>query len=126
VINLLAGKEWVLGKERNKIFNVNGKLNLMGGEWLTPLDMTATNAQQEIVEDMSQAFTERGEPAQILSLSLSYRVNHAKYAGTWSFSFINVLGYEEFGGYRYDKLTQTVVKEMDKLVIPNVAYRVEF
>lgn len=32
VFNVLYGKEWILGKESNKILGVNAKINFFGGE----------------------------------------------------------------------------------------------
>ncbi len=31
MVNLLVGKEWVLGRKQNKILGINGRLNVLGG-----------------------------------------------------------------------------------------------
>lgn len=126
VFNVLGGKEWKIGKNKNNIFSINGKLCLMGGEWLNPLNIDATYDSKYIVEDVSNAFTERKKPAQVLSFSLSYRINKAKHASIWSFSYMNVLGYAEFSGYYFDKMSNSVKKEVDKLVMPSISYKLEF
>ncbi|MCX6270790.1 MAG: carboxypeptidase-like regulatory domain-containing protein [Bacteroidetes bacterium] len=126
VVNLLVGKEWNTGRNNNNIFNINGKLCLMGGDYMNPVDITATYAAQDIVEDVSRAFTQRKPGACILSFSTTYRVNKPKYAGIWAFNFINVLGYKELNGYYFDKMTQTVKSDINQLVIPNLSYKIEF
>jgi hypothetical protein len=126
VVNLIGGKEWKTGKKKNNLFSVNARLCLMGGDFETPVNTAATYAMQEIVEDGSQAFTQRLPAAQILSLSLNYRINRRKHASIWEFSFINVLGYKEVDGYYFDRTSQTILQDENQLVIPNLSYRIEF
>lgn len=126
VFNVLGGKEWKTGKNKNNIFSINGKFCLMGGEWLNPLNIGATYDSKYIVEDVSKAFTERKKPAQVLSLSLSYRINKAKHSSVWSFSYMNVFGYSEFNGYYFDKRSNSIKKEIDKVVMPSLSYKIEF
>lgn len=126
VVNLLGGKEWKTGKKKNNIINLNVKLCLMGGDYMSPLNTEATYATQEIVEDISKAFTRRKPDAQVLSLAAAYRINKAKHTSIWSFNFINVLGYKEINAYYYDKTINTVKEDINQLVIPNLSYKIEF
>jgi hypothetical protein len=126
VFNVLGGKEWKVGRNKNNILGLNGKFCFMGGEWLNPINLGATYDSKYVVEDISKAFTERKNPAPVLSFSLSYRVNRANHSSIWSFSYMNVLGYSEFNGYYFDKRTNSVRKEIDKMVMPNISYKIEF
>ncbi len=49
-INFLAGKEFVLGKKKNKFFIVNTNLSYAGGGRYTPVDIAASNASGTMVE----------------------------------------------------------------------------
>jgi hypothetical protein len=126
VVNLLGGKEWKVGKNKNNILNINGKLCLMGGDYMNPLDLAATYAAKDIVEDISKAFTQRKPDAQILSFAVSYRINKPKHASIWALNFINALFYKEFNTYYFDKTTDTIKKDINELVIPSISYRIEF
>jgi hypothetical protein len=126
VVNLLGGKEWNIGKSKNNIININAKLCLMGGDYMNPIDINATYAARDIVEDVSKAFTQRKSEARILSFSITYRKNKPKHASIWAFNFINVLGYKEFNAYYFDKTTNAIKKDINQLVIPNLSYKIEF
>jgi len=126
VINLLVGKEWKIGKNKNNILNVNGKLCLMGGEYMNPLDLNSTYAAKEIVEDTLNAYTQRKPFAKVLSFAVSYRKNKPKHSSIWSINFVNALFYKEFNAYYFDKTTNTVKKDINELVIPNISYKIEF
>ena len=126
VVNLLGGREWKSGRQKNNLFGINLKFTLMGGDRVTPVDLAASQASGETVEDLTQAFSRQKAAAPILSLSLNYRVNKKRHAGIWEFSFINMLGYKELNRYYYDRTTQSVRKDENQLVIPNLSYRIEF
>jgi hypothetical protein len=126
VANLLFGKEWVKGINKNKIISINAKLCFMGGDYLNPINQAATHAQQIIVEDLSKAFTQRKKDAQIISIGATYRINKTKHASIWSFNFVNILGYKELNSYYFDKTTNSVKKDVNQLVIPNLSYKIEF
>jgi len=126
VINILGGKEWIIGKNKNKILGFNLKLCLMGGDYTNPIDYKATYLSKDIVENLSKAFTERKPDAQILSTAISYKINKKRHASTWSFSFINVLGYKEINSYYYDKTSNSIKQDINQLVMPNLSYKLEF
>ncbi len=126
VANLVGGREWKTGRQKNNLFSINLKFTLMGGDRVTSVDLSASQATGETVEDMTRAFSQQKSTAPILSLSLNYRVNKKRHAGIWEFSFINMLGYRELNRYYYDRTTQSVRKDENQLVIPNLSYRIEF
>ncbi|NVN95397.1 MAG: TonB-dependent receptor [Bacteroidetes bacterium] len=126
VVNLLGGKEWNVGRNKNNILNINAKLCLMGGDYYNPLNYSATYASQDIVENESKAFTLRKKDAQILSLSASYRINKLKHSSIWAISFINVLGYKEANTYYFDKTSNSIKQDVNQIVMPNFSYKLEF
>ncbi len=54
VFNLLFGKEWVLGKGKNKILGINGRLNVLGGQRITPINRSLSIENKEIRYDYSR------------------------------------------------------------------------
>jgi hypothetical protein len=49
--NILGGKEWILGSSKNNILGLNGRLYLIGGDKISPIDYTASLAEEEVVYD---------------------------------------------------------------------------
>ncbi len=126
VINLLAGKEWKTGRNKQNLFSLNGKINLLGGNRMHPVNRERSIAEQVIVYDYSHAFDKKEPGNQILSFSIHYRINKEKYSSLWSFNIINVLGQKEFEGYEFNTQKQTIEKEEDPFVIPQISYKIEF
>jgi hypothetical protein len=126
VINALAGKEWKLGKDNQNLFGANLRFTYMGGDYIIPVDEAQTIDQGMIIEDYEHAWEEKLSDAPILSLSLNYRINKARHSSQWSLQIINVLGYKEYTGYSYDAAAQSIQKTADRLIIPNISYKIEF
>jgi hypothetical protein len=126
IFNLLGGKEWKAGKSKNNILGINGKLTYMGGDWYTPILEAESIREGEIVYDYSRAFSLQEKNATVLSFSVSYRVNKAHRAGIWSFHILNALGNKEFRGYEINEKTGLPEKKFDRIVVPNLSYKIEF
>lgn len=126
VLNFLAGKEWILGKKNNNILGANARLTLMGGDRYDPLLWGESYEAGKIIYDESRKFEMQKPHAQVLSFSLTYRINKSKHSSIWTLSVLNALGQEEFNGYRYNSISGDIEKEEDILMIPNVSYKIEF
>jgi len=126
ILNLLGGKEWKVGKSKNSILGINGRLSWSGGDRLTPILETESIQQNEIIYDYSKAYTQKDKNAVILSFGVSYRINKPNHAGIWSLHVLNALGNEEFRGYEIDVRTGFPVKKYDRIVVPNLSYKIEF
>jgi hypothetical protein len=124
--NILVGKEWTLGKERNQTLGINGRFTYLGGERVTPLDYSASLAVRDVVYDESRAFEDRLPETWYIDLSASWQKNHRRYTSTWSLHFINLLFQKEFYGYRYNLQTRSIDPFRESVVIPNISYRIDF
>jgi hypothetical protein len=128
VTNLLYGKEWNINRSNgNKnILSANGRITFMGGNRISPVDKLATLAKGEVVYDETRAFEDKKPNVFYADLTISYTINHRKYAGTWSVQLMNVTGTKEFYGYRYNQLNRTIDKQEEVTMIPNISYKIEF
>jgi hypothetical protein len=126
IFNLLGGKEWRMGRSKNNIFGLNGRLTYMGGDRTTPILESESIAAGEIVYNYAKAYSEKEKNAALLSFSISYRVNKKNRAGIWSFHLLNALGNQEFRGYEIDVKTGKPIEKFDKIVVPNLSYKIEF
>lgn len=126
VLNLLAGKEWMLGRNRQNLLGVNGRVTFQGGDRYSPIDEAASAARQEAVYDESRPYSQRLEPILLGHLTLSYKVNREKTAHEIALKVLNITGYKDYYGHRYNYQTGQVEAEREANIIPNISYRIEF
>jgi len=77
VFNVLAGKEWKIGREKRNSFSLNLKYTNAGGRAFTPIDLSASIASQHEVLS-SDVYSENYEAYTRLDLKLSYTLNSGK------------------------------------------------
>lgn len=126
IFNFSGGKEWYIGKNKNNILNINLKYTFMGGKYLISVKEDSSVIYKTILLDYDNAYSVREPNGNIFSFSIIYRKNKKNYSTSIVFSWINVFGYPEFTGYYYDELTNSIKKDINKLIIPLLAYKVEF
>ena len=126
LINLLAGKEWQLGREKQNLLNINGKIAYQGGDRYIPVDYSASGNSGEIIYNYNKAFNESLDPTLFVHFTLNYKINKTKHASTWSINVINATGVKEFYGFRRNLQTGNIEKELEAIVIPNISYKIEF
>ena len=124
---LLAGKEWAFRSEgRVRMFGISGQINLMGGKRLSPVNETLSHERREVFYDENRAFS-RKEPLIVYThLTLEYRSIHHRFTSVWSLQIINLNGYREFYGYRYNLQEDRIEEEREMILIPNLGYKIEF
>jgi hypothetical protein len=124
VFNVLGGKEWSF--KNNKILSINGRVNFMGGERISPLNYSASVSAKEAVYDDTRAFENSKPNVWYADLTIIYKINRAKHSSSWSLKFINVFGTKEFNGYRFNHKTGSMEKEEEAIMIPNLSYKIDF
>ncbi|GHT67820.1 prevent-host-death protein [Bacteroidia bacterium] len=126
LVNALAGKEWKTGKQKQNILGVNIRCTYQGGDRYIPVDMPASKAQGTLVYDNSRAYEMQLEPAFISHLTVSYKINRKKLAHEFALKMINLTGYREFYGYRFNYRTGEPEMMRESVSIPNIYYKVTF
>ncbi len=127
VFNLMAGKEWHTPK--NNIFSANVRLNYLGGNRIESINMEVSMQQHDVVYGETSgniAFSESHDALPVISFTLSYRKNKAKYSSVWSLQLLNATGSEEYSNDFYNLKTNEIDTKYDGLVIPNISYKIEF
>lgn len=124
VINLLAGKEWMI-KNKN-VLGVSAKVTYMGGLRYTPALYEQSMAAQLYIPDDSKAFESQFPSSTGVDLSITYRVNKKNYTGVWYCMIKNALLQPDYGDPYYDFISKDVI--IDKMVMPfpSVGYKIEF
>ena len=124
--NVLVGKEWTVGRKKQNLFNISGKFTYQGGDRIHPVDIDASLAAKDIVEDMSNPFGAQKPDNYLLHITLTYRKNKKKHSSLWSLQLLNVLGDKENYGFRYNYIENTIDPDEETVVIPNLSYKLEF
>ena len=62
LLNLLAGKEWMVGKLKQNVLSLNGRLFFQGGERYTPVNEERSQTEHDIFFDETKAYSKRFNP----------------------------------------------------------------
>lgn len=126
VLNVLAGKEWMTGRNRQNMLGISGRVTFQGGDRYSPIDRDASAALHTAVYDESRPFMEQFDPVLLAHLTVSYRINRRRVAHEFALKVLNLTGYKDYYGHRYNYLTGQVEPEREANIVPNISYRIEF
>ncbi len=126
VFNLLGGKEWALGAQKNKILGVNARVNYLGGKRATPVDHDQSDLEQKVVYDYSRLFDEKESDICFVGVTINYRVNKTRHSSIWSLQISNLLVAKENYGLYYNYKTKRVEPFEIGVLVPNLSYKIEF
>jgi hypothetical protein len=126
LLNLLVGKEWKVGKGDNNILSINGRLNFMGGDWMSPVDEDATHKAERVIYDDTKAFSEQMPNVNLFHFTVNYRKNKPRHSSIWSLQIINAFAAPEFYGYKYNLQTNEIEPDEEVLMMPNISYKIQF
>ena len=62
VVNVLAGKEFEIGKTKKNVFSINTKFTTASGRYYSPVDLAASIAAGYEIREDSKAFSEQYDP----------------------------------------------------------------
>ncbi len=125
VINLLAGKEWVLGKKNNVLgFDVKG--SAAGGRYYTPLDLPASIARDSEVRKDAEAYSLEYDPYFRMDVKLSFRLNRKKITHEFALDVQNVTNRKNQYRISFNPFTGKKAVEYQLGIIPVPQYRILF
>lgn len=124
VANVLAGKEFSLRK--NSKFGVNIKLSSIGGKYLTPIDIVASQAQGKAVYYKSLAFADKQPDYFRTDLKLSYKREYKKSTMEFSIDLENITNHKNIFDQTYDNRKNQVVNNYQQGFFPVPAFRMTF
>jgi hypothetical protein len=126
VLNILAGKEWQVGKNNNNILGINGRLYFMGGQKYTPVNESASVIIGEVAYHYDRIYENQYPSSYRFDFTLSYRKNKEKYSSVITLQMLNTFGSKDFNGFLYNFKTNQVEKDITKYTLPVISYRIEF
>ena len=133
MVKVLGGKEWMLGKKNQNVFNVSVKYSLQGGLRHTPIDVDAmrANVAAGIIDDEpiyidDKAMSLQFDPSSVLDITVSYKINCKKVSHTIAFEGVNILQNETPYAERFDFTTGQLRYDKSGISLPNFYYRIDF
>ncbi len=127
-VKFLAGKEYIVGEKKGKTNYIGWNTNLayVGGRPYTPIDLEASELEQETVYDESRAFTEQEDNLLFLDVTFTYKVNKQKHTGVWSLQIKNLFSNGNAIYREYDAVLKEEVTIPSSSFFPNLSYKILF
>lgn len=127
-LKLLLGKEYKLKEKggKYKAFAWNTNLAILGGAPYTPVDLIASEVEQETIYNESIAFTKRDNQLIFLDFTFSYKINSSRRRSVWALQIKNLFSNGNAIYREYDTVTKEEVIVPSSSVFPVLSYRLEF
>ena len=128
VFNLLAGKEWKVGKEGRHRITLDTKVTTAGGRFYTPVDLEASKVQEIEVRNESEAFSLQYDSYFRLDVKFGMQFNSLKRKISQGFYFDiqNITDNDNIFRSSYNRQTNEVNDIFQSGFFPNFLYKVEF
>lgn len=126
LLNIVAGKEWMTGKQKQNALGINGRIFAHGGDRYTPIDEAKSHEEHEINFDESKAYSKQFKPAINGDFSINYRINKKKVSHEISLKLLNVGMKTGMFFYEYNESAHKIKKEDGMGLIPNITYKIYF
>lgn len=124
--NIVTGKEWMVGKQKQNILGINARMFFQGGDRYTPVDEEKSSQTHDIEFNETIAFSKKFNPSLNGDISINYRINKRKLSHEFSLKILNIGGYTGMHFYQYDERTNRIKKEKGTGIIPNISYKIYF
>jgi hypothetical protein len=116
--NALVGKEWKVGKEKQNVLAFNIKFSAIGGRYLTPINLQASQQEEKAVLDEANAFSQKQTEYFRTDIKLSYRREFKKSTLEFSLDLQNVTNHENVFTRQYNRRTNSVVTQYQQGFFP--------
>lgn len=125
--NVLFGKEFRLGKaEKNRTLGISGKIQLIGGNYYTPIDLQASIAKGGEVEQEDKPFSVKGDDVFQANLALTYRRDRKKTTHEVKIDIQNITNNQAVTFEVYDAGNQKIQKIYQLSLLPVLSYKFTF
>ena len=125
VLNVLAGKEFKVGK-KGSVLAVNVKATTIGGRYLTPLNLAASQLAGSAVYRTELAFSEKQTDYFRTDFKIAYRKEFRKSTMEFSIDLQNVTNNKNVFNQTYDRRTNRIVNNYQQGFFPVPMFRYTF
>jgi hypothetical protein len=126
--NILAGREWKIGKTKKNAFTFDTKLTTLGGRYATPVDLAASIAAKKEVLDETKYNSEQLKGYFRLDTKFGIRINSSKrkLSHTFYLDLQNVTNQKNIFLRRYNPEKQQIGEVNQIGFFPDIMYRLQF
>ena len=125
VLNVLAGKEFKVGK-KGSVLALNLKLSTVGGRYFTPLDLEQSKIEGKSIYIESLAFSQQQQAYFRTDLRVAYRKEYKKSTLEMAIDFQNLTNQQNIFANYYDAKTQKMVTTYQQSFFPMPTMRFTF
>ncbi|WP_299984506.1 TonB-dependent receptor [uncultured Pontibacter sp.] len=126
IVNLLAGKEFKVGSNKQNLIGLNGKVMWACGNRYTPIDLETSKEMKYEVLDVDNRFGVQTPDYFRSDIRVSYRKNRPNASYILSLDIQNFTNRQNVFGVQYDRIKEEVVTRYMVGMLPILNYRVEF
>jgi len=129
VFNIIGGKEWNIGRDKNKLLGVNARYNYLGGNRIEPVNTTLSTQSKKVIYGETSgnlAFEEKFADIPVFSFTISYRKNKPNYSSVWTLQILNATKSEDFANNYYNIKSGKIDTKFEGVMIPGLSYKIEF
>ena len=126
VLNVLGGKDFVLGKTRKRILSLSVRGSRAGGQRTTPIDIMQSETKGFTVRKEQDAFTGQWDDYMRIDFKISLTFNRKKATHTIELDIQNVTNTLNTIGDYYDTESGSIETITQMGIVPVFNYRVEF
>jgi len=124
--NLVAGKEFMVGKNKQNIIGANLRVIWRGGYRTIPLNLEESILQNRDVRDYEQAYETKAPDYFRVDVGVSFRKNNPNWSWIVSLDLQNATNRLNIANEFYSPETQNVENWYMNGLIPILNYRIEF
>ncbi|PCJ81832.1 MAG: TonB-dependent receptor [Flavobacteriales bacterium] len=125
MLNVLAGVEINLGKNRKHTLNLNGKWNLSGGNRMKPIDLEASKLAGD-TRYSNDIYIKRYKDYSRADVKITYKQNWKKLTHEWSIELQNIFNQKNVFREVYNKKNQEITTQYQLGFQPMFFYRIVF
>ncbi len=126
IYNLVGGKEFCVGKNKQNILGANARLIWRGGYRTVPVDIQASIKQNETVRIYDQAFETKAPDYFRIDLGINFRKNNPNWSWIVSLDLQNATGRLNIWDEYYSPETKRMEQSYMVGLVPVLNYRIEF
>lgn len=128
IFNVLGGKEWKIGKNKQNALTFDTRLTYSGGKYFTPVNLAASKLAGRQVLDETRYMDDRNPDYFRFDLKIGFRLNSQKrkVSQTFYLDFQNVTNRQNVFQTRYNEVKQTIGQTYQIGFFPDVLYRIQF
>jgi len=126
VINFTGGKDFPIGKEKNKTLGVNLKTAFAGGNYYSPIDINESLDKGYTVRPDATAFSQQRDDFFKIDLKLSYRINRKRSTQTLELDVQNITNAQSVAYDYWNRNKEKVEEGYQWALFPVINYRIEF